>query len=110
MRFSQLFAVSAFALVLAASPATVRADSVSFTDPGTYGVNGLAVPQWEGSAVATASFLITFDPTLVYAVQPLGSIITDLIYSVNDPRFDPNPSLTFNDINEFEYAYGTLTL
>ena len=110
MRFSQLFTLSAFALVLAASPATVRANSVSFTDPGTYGVNGLAVPQWEGSAVASASFLITFDPTQVYPVQPLGSIITGLTYSVNDPRFDPNPSLAFNDIIEFEYAYGTLTL
>jgi hypothetical protein len=109
MRFSQLYALGAFALLLAASPTPVRADSVSFTDVGTYGVNGLAVPQWEGAAVATASFLITFDPTQIYPVQPLGSIITALNYSVNDPRFAP-ASLTLNDINEFEYAYGTLTL
>ena len=109
MNFRCALAVIVFGVSLAADVAALRAATISqvvFTDMGTYGVGGA---PWEGAAIAQASFNITFDPDQVYSVQPLDSIITDLAYSVTDPRFTP-ASLTFDPIVSFEYAYGTLTL
>jgi hypothetical protein len=91
---------------VAVSAPAVRASTVSFSDAGTYGVT---FAPWVGSAVASASFNITFDPNLYYPTQPLDSIITNLTYSVTDPRFQSSP-LTLNNIVSFQYAYGTLTL
>jgi hypothetical protein len=102
-------AAIAFALVLPLSAPAVRADSVSFSDEGTYGVTWPGGAGWEGFAVASASFLITFDPTQYYPVQSIAGIISNLEYSVTDPRFQTTP-LTLNPITSFQYAYGTLTL
>jgi len=98
-------AASALALGVAVSAAPARAstvtDFISFDISGSYGVGGA---PYNGSAEATGSFFITFDPT----VNSPG-VISDLLYSVTDNRFSP-ASLTFNPVVNFEYNYGTLTL
>lgn len=93
-------------VVIAPAKASTVSYLVSFTDVGTYGVGGAA---WNGTAAVSASFTITFDPTLVYAPESIAGIITNLNYSVTDDRFGPG-ALSFNNITSFEYAYGTLTL
>jgi hypothetical protein len=101
-------AASALALGVAVSAAPARAstvtDFVSFDISGSYGVGGA---PYNGSAEATGSFFITFNPT----VNSPG-VISDLLYSVTDNRF--SPSLAFNqptpDVVNFEYNYGVLTL
>ena len=98
-------AASALALGVAVSAAPARAstvtDFVSFDISGSYGVGGA---PYNGSAEATGSFFITFNPT----VNSPG-VISDLLYSVTDNRFSP-ASLAFNPVVNFEYNYGVLTL
>ena len=98
-------AASALALGIAVSAAPARAstvtDFVSFDISGSYGVGGA---PYNGSAEATGSFFITFNPT----VNSPG-VISDLLYSVTDNRFSP-ASLAFNPVVNFEYNYGVLTL
>ena len=103
---ASIFAALVLSTTAAVAPAKASTVSylVSFTDVGTYGVGGA---PWNGTATVSASFTITFDPTLVYAPEPLTGIISNLTYSVTDNRF---ANITLNNINSCEYAYGTLTL
>lgn len=110
---SKIFGGAAFAFVVGLAFGPIPASAapvyyhISFTDTGTYGVNGA---QWNGSAVATASFDILFDPTQLYLTQPIAGIITNLTYSVTDNRFNP-AALFLNGITEFAFdGAGTLTL
>jgi hypothetical protein len=110
MKIRHALAASVLALGIAVSGvpamASVVTDDISFSITGSYGVGGA---PWEGAAIATGSFAITFDPTQIYPDQGLTGFISDLTYSVTDPRFGSSP-LVFNPISSFEYAYGTLTL
>jgi hypothetical protein len=111
MKFRYALAASTLVLGVAVSAAAVRAstvtDTISFSDTGTYGVGGAS---WEGSAVASGSFDITFDPNQLYLTQSISGVISNLTYSVTDPRFSLSP-LTLNSIISFAYdGAGTLTL
>jgi hypothetical protein len=105
-----VLALGVSALSWSAAQASTITDVVTFTDVGTYGVTG-GVPGagWNGSAVATGSFRITFDPSKLYLDKPLAGAISDLTFSVTDNRFSP-ATLTLNNITHFTYAYGTLDL
>ncbi len=109
MRFAVALSALALAITTAAAKASVVTDVISFNDVGTYGVGG---SPWNGSAVASGSFDITFNPDQLYLTQSISGFITNLTYSVTDGRFAP-ASLTFPSIASFEFAYdgaGTLTL
>jgi hypothetical protein len=96
--------------VFSAAPvkASTVNDNISFTDVGTYQVSGAGF--YNGTAVASASFLITFDPTQLYLTQSITGFITNLVVSVTDNRFSP-ANLTFNNIAYFAFdGAGTLTL
>ena len=112
--------VALLALALsAANAAPVRAATVteviSFSDVATYGVsfppNSFSLAHgYQGTAVASGSFTITFDPTLLYLTQDITGVITGLTYSVTDPFFSGSP-LTLNPITKFAFdGAGTLTL
>jgi hypothetical protein len=119
-----VYAVTAGALNLgvavSAAPAgaTTMTYDVSFTDSGTYNTcqpisSCLPNPYPYGSGTVSASFQITFDPTLLYlGANPLAPNITDLSLSATDSYLNPVPpyQITFDPILYWEYAYGTLTL
>jgi hypothetical protein len=95
--------------------ASTVTDLISFSDTGTYGVtyppNSFDVAHgYQGAAVASGSFDITFDPTKLYLTQSISGVIGNLIYSVTDPYFSSSP-LTLNSITSFAFdGAGTLTL
>jgi hypothetical protein len=111
MEFRYALAASTLALGVAMSATAVRAstvtETISFSDTGTYGVGGAS---WVGSAIASGSFDITFDPSQLYLTQSISGVISNLTYSVTDPRFSLSP-LTLNLITTFAFdGAGTLTL
>ena len=104
--------IAVLALTLSGFSAPAKAatvtDIISFTDIGTYQVSGGGF--YNGDAVASGSFKITFDPTLVYLTQSIAGIISNLTVSVTDDRFTP-ANLTLNPITTFAFdGSGTLTL
>jgi hypothetical protein len=117
-RFGYAVAVGGVALgaVVSAAPAgaTTMTYDVSFTDSGTYDTCQAACPSYPyGSGTVSASFQITFDPTLLYlGANPLAPNITDLSLSATDSYLNPvSPyQITFDPILYWTYAYGTLTL
>jgi len=63
----------------------------------------------QGTATASGSFKITFDPTQLYLTQSITGIITNLTYSITDPFF--GGLLSLNTITQFAFAgSGTLKL
>jgi len=107
LSFSGLALVIGVALIGASgAKASTVTDVISFSDIGTYGVTHAG---WNGTAVVSGSFDITFDPTKLYLDQSLSGVVSNLTYSVTDNRFSP-ASLVLNQINSFSYAYGTLDL
>jgi hypothetical protein len=102
---------------VAASPvqAATVTDVISFSDVGIFGVsfpqNAASIAHgYQGTAVASGSFTITFDPTQLYLTQSISGFISGLTYSVTDPFFSGSP-LTLNPITEFAFdGAGTLTL
>jgi hypothetical protein len=102
-------AVGVFVGIIPAKAATVT-DLITFTDVGTYAVLGDPIHGYQGTATATGSFDITFDPTQQYLTQSITGIITGLTYSITDPFFSLSP-LPLNTITQFAFdGSGTLTL
>ncbi len=103
----------ALAVIVAIAPAKAATvtDFVTFTDVGTFPLNNPDPHGYQGTATATGSFNITFDPTvLVLPSQPITGVITNLVVSVTDPFFTP-PNLSFNPILYYAFdGAGTLTL
>ena len=117
MNFYKRQGIMKFAYVLAAGlllagvagGASVKAstvtDVISFTDSGTYPTNGDLAYPYNPFGVASASFTITFDPTVTYVDQSLSGFVSGLGYSVTDPFFSP-ALLAFNRISAFTYSPG----
>src|SRR5579862_631962 len=109
MKFRRIASMLALALptmVAGQVGAATVTDQISFTDIGIYGVGG---SSWNGTATASGSFTITFDPTKLYLDQSLTGKISNLTFSVNDSCLRPS-TVTLNSIASFSYAYGTLDL
>jgi hypothetical protein len=119
MRIRSLFSVcavaaGAVALAVAVSANPARAstvtDVISFSDKGTYATNGDPAYGYQGSAIASGSFDITFDPTHLYLTQSITCVISNLTYSVTDPFFSPS-TLMLDSITSFAFdGAGTLKL
>ena len=102
-------AAGVFIGIIPAKAATVT-DLITFTDVGTYATDGDLVHGYQGTATATGSFDITFDPTHLYLTQSITGIITSLTYSITDPFFSGSP-LPLNTITQFAFdGSGTLKL
>lgn len=101
--------VGAFVGVVPAMATTVT-DFITFTDVGTYATDGDPTHGYQGTATATGSFDITFDPTQLYLTQSISGIITNPSFSITDPFFSGSP-LPLNTITQFAFdGSGTLTL
>jgi hypothetical protein len=101
-----------FALNVAPAKASTVTDFVTFTDIGSYPINGDRRHRphgYQGETDITVSFDITFDPTKLYLTQSITGFITDLSVSITDPYFSSSP-LKLDDIKDFAYDGGTLTL
>jgi hypothetical protein len=117
-RFGYAVAVSGVALgaVVSVAPAgaTTMTYDVSFTDSGSYDTCQAGCPSYPyGSGTVSASFQITFDPTLLYlGANPLAPNISDLSVSATDSYLNPvSPyQITLDPILYWTYSYGTLTL
>lgn len=118
MKFRRALTASAFALAITASSAPAKASTVTeqitFTDTGFYGTTFPPTADdllhgYQGTAVATGSFDITYNPALNYLLPQsiTNGAITNLSYSVTDPYFS---TLTLDPITSFQIAYGILTL
>jgi hypothetical protein len=87
---------------------------VSFTDSGTYDTCQAGCPSYPyGSGTVSASFQITFDPTMLYlGANLLAPDITGLVVTATDSYLNPTPpyNVTFSPILYWTYSYGTLTL
>jgi hypothetical protein len=108
--------VIALGAVVSTGPAsaTTMTYDVSFTDSGTYDTCQAGCPSYPyGSGSVSASFQITFDPTLLYlGANPLAPSITGLTLTATDSYLNPVPpyQITFDPILYWTYAYGTLDL
>jgi hypothetical protein len=121
MKFRHALTASALAMAVAVHAVPAKASTVTelitFTDTATYGVSynpptaDDLLHGYQGTAVATGSFDITYDPALNYLLpQSISNgVITNLSYSVTDPYFSSSP-LTLDPITSFQIAYGFLTL
>jgi hypothetical protein len=119
MRICSLFSVyavaaGAVALAVAVSATPARAstvtDVISFSDKGIYATKGDPAYGYQGLAVASGSFDITFDPTHLYLTQSISGVISNLTYSVTDPFFSPS-TLMLDSITSFAFdGAGTLKL
>jgi hypothetical protein len=115
MRLSIAFgAVMLIAGLSGSAQASTMSYDVSFTDSGTYDTCQASCPSYTyGSGSVSASFQITFDPTLLYlGANPLAPNITGLVLTATDSFLNPTPpyQITFNPILYWTYSYGTLTL
>jgi len=109
LRASLIGAALTVASFVPAKAATVT-DFITFTDVGTYATDGDPTHGYQGTASATGSFNITFDPTQLYLTQSTAGIITNLTVSVTDPFFSGSP-LVLNTITQFAFdGAGTLKL
>ena len=76
---------------IAPAKASTVTDFVAFSDTGTYATDGDPAHGYQGTATASGSFNITFDPTQLYLTQSISGIISNLTYSVTDPFFSGSP-------------------
>jgi hypothetical protein len=98
-------------LSLAPAKAATVTDFVTFSDTATYAAVCCDLDHgYQGTATASGSFKITFDPTQLYLAQSITGVISNLSYSVTDPFFSGSP-LTLNPITQFGFdGSGTLAL
>ena len=71
-------ALGVFVGVVPVKAATVT-DFITFTDVATYATDGDPNHGYQGTATASGSFNITFDPTQLYLTQSTNGIITNLL-------------------------------
>ena len=108
------FAVSALILGAVASVAPARAATLTY-DISFSVSGGYSCCVYDNSS-ASGSFDITFDPTLAasvgdpYVDKNIAGYITNLTYTVTDPKLGGNITSTLNPITAFTLQYGELLL